>query len=225
MKKKTMLIISLVLSILSLLYFIAEYYGGTRYIKLYRNDTDSYLSNYKTIGKASKDRVVVCFSCTLERIVYIDQFLKSILDQTVRVDEIMLVIDYSEINYIPEKYKKIVSVHGFKKNYDNNSNLICSILTEPDSDTKIILVDPHIVYPLDFIETMVSESDKNPSKIIYGSDTKKLDYGILIKPQFFDDKISKYECGSSQSCSDCLNKYSDAPSSVADCGVFYRIYK
>ncbi len=156
MKKKTMLIISLVLSILSLLYFIAEYYGGTRYIKLDRNDTDSYLANYKTIEKASKGRVVVCFSCTLERLVYIDQFLNSILDQTVRVDEIMLVIDYSEINYIPEKYKKIVSVHGLKKNYDNNSNLICSILTEPDADTKIFLVSPDIIYPLDFIETMVS---------------------------------------------------------------------
>lgn len=225
MKKKTMLVISLVLSILSLLYFIAEYYGGTRYIKLHRNETDSYLDNYKNISKASKHRVVLCFSSSLQGLTRIDPFLNSILDQTVRVDEIMLVISYSEINHIPEKYKKIVSIHGFKKDYDTNASLICSILTEPDADTKIILVDPDIVYPSDFIETMVAESDKHPDKIIYGSDSKKLKYGILIKPQFFDDNISKYECGSSKSCSECLDKYSSTPSSVADCGVFLQTYK
>lgn len=225
MKKKTMLVISLILSVLSLVYFVAEYYGGTRYIKLHSNSTDSYLQNYSAMNKASKDRVVICFATTTADLKHLDPFLNSVLDQSVRVDDIMLVIDYSEIGNVPEKYKKIVSVHGFKKNYDNNSSLITSVLTEPDANTKIILVDPETVYPPDFIETMISESDKQPNNIIYGSNTRTLKYGILVKPLFFDDKISKYECGSTSSCSECLDKYSDTPSSVVDCGNYYQVRK
>jgi hypothetical protein len=224
MKKKTMLVISLILSVLSLLYFVAEYYGGTRYIKLHNNSADSYLQTYSAMDKGSNNRIVVCFHTDSEGLKTIDPFLNSILDQSVRVDDIMLVIDHSKIDNVEEKYKKIVSVHGFKKNYDNNAALIMSILTEPDANTKIILVDPQIIYPVDFIETMISESDKQPNNIIYGSDNRTLKYGILVKPLFFDDKISKYECGSTSSCSDCIDKYSDTPSSVADCGNFYRSY-
>jgi len=219
-----MLLISLIISIISLLYFVFEYYGGVRYIKLHKNNSDDYLQTYTDIQKASNNRVIVCFSTTLDRIRYTDPFINSILDQTVRVDEILLVIQYSDISNIPEKYKKVLSVHGYNKNYDDNANLICSVLTEPDANTKIILVEPNVVYPVDFIETMVSESDKNPDNIIYGSPCKKLKYGILIKPKFFDDNISKYECGSSQSCSECLDTYSGSPSSVVNCGNYYSVY-
>jgi len=221
MKKKTMLVISLILSVLSLVYFIVEYYGGTRYIKLHNYSSDIYLKDYTSSPKISKNRVVVCFHTNSQGLKTLEPFLNSILDQSTRVDDIMLVIDDSEIDNVYEKYKKIVSVHGFKKKYDNNAGLIMSILTEPDANTKIILVDPEIIYPSDFVETMISESDKHPNNIIYGSTTRSLKYGILVKPLFFDNKISKYQCGSSLSCSDCLDKYSDTPSSFADCGNFY----
>lgn len=224
MKKKTMLLISLIISIISLLYFVFEYYGGVRYIKLHRNTYDEYLQNYTDIQKASHNRVVLCFSTSVDRLQYIDPFINSILDQSVRVDEILLIIPYSDITNVPEKYKKVLSVHGYNKNYDDNANLICSVLTEPDANTKIILVEPYVIYPVDFVETMVSESDKNPDNIIYGSESKKVKYGILIKPKFFDDNISKYECGSSQSCSDCLDKYSNNQSSIVSCGNYYEVY-
>lgn len=221
MKKKTMLVISLILSVLSLVYFIVEYYGGTRYIKLHNYSTDRYLQDYTSTPKSSKNRVVVCFHTDSKGVKTLDPFLNSILDQSVRVDDIMLVIDDSEIDNVHEKYKKIVSVHGFKKKYDNNAALIMSVLTEPDANTKIILVDPETIYPPDFVETMISESDKHPNSIIYGSNTRSIKYGILVKPLFFDDKISKYQCGSTVSCSECLDKYSDRQSSFAECGNFY----
>ena len=226
MNKKTILIFSLIFSILTLLYLISDYYGGNRYIVLHVNDSDKYIKNYTKLEKACKGRVVVCFSNNDPDLKGINPFLNSILDQTVRIDEIMLITPYSNIGKIPEKYKKVLSVHGYKKNYDNAANLICSVLTEPDANTKIIIVDSNIVYPQDFIQTLVTESDKNPNKIIYGSPTKETKYGILIKPAFFDDKISKYEEGCSKdSCYQWLNKCTNTSSTVADCGIYYPLWK
>jgi hypothetical protein len=43
---------------------------------------------------------------------------------------------------------------------------------------------------------MVEKSNKNPSRIVYGGKNKNSKWGILVKPEFFDDKISNYEKGS-----------------------------
>jgi hypothetical protein len=226
MNKKTMLIISLIFSILALLYLISDYYGGNRYIIMHMKEHDNYIKNYGKLKKASKERVIVCFSNTDPNLPNINPFLNSILDQTVRIDEIMLITPYHNIEKIPQKYKKILTVHGHHKNYYNVSNLICSVLTEPEANTKIIIVESSIVYPVDFIETMVSESDRNPDKIIYGSENKDVKYGILIKSKFFDDRISKDTINKSSTCCDYLNKYSNSKSSVVvNPGMFYEILR
>lgn len=224
MKKKTVLVFSLILSVASLIYLISDYYGYIRYHKLHMTESDVYIKKYTSLGKPCKDRVVICFSVSIENISRIDPFLNSILDQSVRVDEIMLITAYPDLSKISEKYKKVCSVHGYNKNYDNNAGLICSVLTEPDANTKIIIVSPEIVYPPDFVQTLVAESEKYPDKIIYGSETKEVKYGVLVKPEFFDDEISKYQCGSSSTCSEYLDKYSNIGSTIAKSdGVYYRI--
>jgi hypothetical protein len=214
----------LILSVSSLIYIIADYYGYIRYHKLHMEESDVYIKKYTNLSKACKDRVVICFSVSIQNISRIDPFLNSILDQSVRVDEIMLITAYSDISKISEKYKKVCSVQGYNKNYDNNAGLICSVLTEPDAHTKIIIVSPETVYPPDFVQTLVAESEKHPDKIIYGSETKDVKYGVLVKPEFFDDQISKYQCGSTSTCSEYLDKYSNTQSTLAKCdGVYYTI--
>jgi hypothetical protein len=227
MQKKTVLIISLILSIFSLLYFVTEYYGCHRYVKLHLNNTDFYLKNYTKLVKAAKDRTIICFSATPEQMASMGPFLNSILDQTVRVDEIMLIIPYKNMSKVPEKFKKILSVHGHSKNYDNAANLICSVLTEPEASTKIIVVEPNMVYAQDFVENMVSNSDKNPNKIIYGGPAKDKEtkYGILVKPGFFDDKISKYEEGCAEKgCCPWLDKCTNVSCVFANSGNTYKIW-
>ena len=222
MKKKTSLMISLIISLLSLLYLITDYYGGTRYVLLHNNQMSHYINKYTKLPKASKSRVIVCFSAPACELENMDPFLNSILDQTVRVDEILLITPYDNVEKVSPKYKKILSVNGYKKNYDKAANLVCSVLTEPDATTKIIIIDNSIIYPVDFIETMTSQSDKNSDKIIYGSPTKETKYGILVKPGFFDDKISKYEDGcSKESCCQWLDRCTNISSIVANCGVSF----
>lgn len=195
MSKKAFQIISLFLSILGLLYLILAYYGIIRYIKLHITPSDAYIQNYTKLPKASKDRVTVCFTANEKELKNLKPFINSILDQTVRVDDIALTIPYKDINKIPENLKKVISSYGYSKDYDNAGNLICSVLREPEAETKIIIVEPNMVYGQDFIETMIEETENNPNKIIYGKNDKSPKWGILLKPKFFDDKISDYEKG------------------------------
>jgi hypothetical protein len=223
MQKKTILIISLIISIFSLFYLIFDYYGYIRYVKLHLYDNNLYLKNYVLLPKLNKERIVICFTTTSDNIKNIKPFINSILDQTLRVDEIILILPYDDQKNVPDNIKKILSVQGYKKKYNSSPNVICSVLTEPEATTKIILVEPSIIYSQDFVENMVEASNKNPDKIIYSSNTKQTKYGILIKPKFFDDKISKYE----ETCSntDFLDKCTNNPIFISNSGNILPIWK
>lgn len=196
MAKKAFQIFSLIFSIIALAFMILSYMQITRYLQLHIKSTESYIKKYPTLTRANKERTIVAFTATEDEIKKIRPFLNSILDQTVRVDDIALNIPYKYFGQIPHDIKKIVSVYGYEKDYESAADMICSILREPEGNTKIILVDPGIIYGNDFIETLVDESENNPNKIIYGGYDKTRRSGILIRPSFFDDSICHYEKGS-----------------------------
>lgn len=220
MSKKAIQIISLVFSILGLIYLILAYYGIIRYVKLHVVSTDTYIENYMKLPKASKDRVTVCFTAEAKQLENLKPFINSILDQTVRVDDIALTIPYKDMNKVPENLKKILSSYGYNKDYDNAGNLICSVLREPEAETKIIVVEPNMVYGQDFIETIIEESEKNPDKIIYANKTKDPKWGVLLKPKFFTDKISDYEKG--KGCCPWLEECSQAGSNIIEYSPTYK---
>jgi hypothetical protein len=195
MSKKAIQIISLVLSIAALIYLVLAYYGIIRYIKLHATPTESYIGNYTKLPKESKDRVTICFAANVEELGKLNPFINSILDQTVRVDDIGLTIPYKDMEKVPENLKKVLSMYGYSKDYEDAGNLICSVLREPEANTKIIVVEPDMVYGQDFVESMIEASEKSPDKIIYADKSKQPKWGILLKPKFFDDKISDYEKG------------------------------
>lgn len=201
MNKKIILIFSLIFSIISLIYLFLVQYGVDRYVFLHHFSTESYLEKYPQLDKADKDRVVICFSASEKELKKLKPFVNSLLDQTVRVNEIVLNIPYKDMDKVPSEYKKVLSVRGYSKDYENASNAVCSVLCEPEAKTKIIIVEPGIIYGKDFVQTMVEQSNKNPNKIIYGGKNKK---EMLIKPEFFTDKISEYEKGSK--CCDWIEK-------------------
>lgn len=195
MSKKTFLCLALLLTVISLIYMILSHYEFTRYLKLRSSGVESYVANYTKIPKADKNKVVVVFTATEDQLKKIRPFINSILDQTVRVDEIVLVIPYPLSDKVPEESKKVLSVRGYSKDYDDASHLVSSVLSEPEADTKIILVEPYMVYGKYFIQNMVEKSDENPDKLVYGDKKKDKQYGILIKPKFFDEGICEYQKG------------------------------
>lgn len=220
MSKKAIQIISLVLSVLALIYLVMAHYGMLRYIKLHVTPTETYVSDYMKLPKASKDRVTICFSASVTELSKMKPFINSILDQTIRVDDIGLTIPYKDINKVPKNLKKVLSLYGYTKDYDNAGNLVCSVLREPEANTKIIVVEPNMIYGQDFVESMVEESEKNPDKIIYADKSKLPKWGILLKPKFFDDKISNYEKG--QGCCPWLEKCCQAESDIIDYSPIYK---
>lgn len=186
------LIISLIVSLISLAYLILAYTGVIRRIQIRNGSLESYLKSFPDIPKA-KDRVIVVFSPSEKELENLTPFLNSILDQTVRVHDIVLITPYKNMGKVPEQVKKNFSVRGHSKDYKDANKLVCSVLTEPDAETKVILVEPNVIYDQDFVEKMISSSEKNPDKVVYGSAEKNVKSGILFKPKFFDNKITEYD--------------------------------
>lgn len=217
MHKKTLVIISLVISIVSLIYMFLVYYGVIRYYLLHHRSTEHYFNKYGKIPP-SKDRVVVSFTATPEQLKNLKPFINSILDQTVRVNDIALTVPYKDINKVPDEFKHLLSIYGIKNNYNHANDIIPVILREPDSNTKIIVVNPTMVYGNDFIADMIDESKTGQDTIIYGRiGTNK--YGILIKPAFFTDKIT--ECKNTDQNCTWINKF--APVKEVGCPKTYPV--
>jgi hypothetical protein len=195
--KRAFQIFSLILSIIGVLYLVLSYHGYVRYLSLHMYDTETYIKNYPGLEK-TKGRVVVAFNATEDNINRIKPSVNSILDQGVRVSDIGLTLPYKLYGNIKGSLKKVLSLYGYNKDYKDSQNFVCSVLREPEGETKIILLEPDIIYGEDFIETIVEKSEKNPDKIIY------CNHAILVKPKFFDDKVSCPE--TELTCKDWIKK-------------------
>lgn len=178
MKKKTVVILSLLSALITLIYILGDYYGWNRYFALHLYNPSSYIEVYKKLEKADpKNRVIINFTTTPERLSKLKPLIASLLDQTVQVSEIALTVPYDY--KVPDDISKLVSLYRYKKEYGEMAGLIPVVLRERDADTKIIVVKDDLIYPKDYIQTLVESSEKSPNKIIIG------DGGVLVKPLFF----------------------------------------
>lgn len=189
MKRRTVVILSLLSALFSLVYILSSYYGLNRYLALHIYPLESYTKNYTKLDKASPDRVVVSISTCSNRINKLEPVIKSLLDQTVKVDEIALTIPYS--CKVPDKLSKVLTVYKYSVNYKDNGKLIPPLLREGEKSTKIIIVNDDMIYGKDFIEEMVEENKKENKAIVNKELGSK--YGILVTPEFFDQKVCDYD--------------------------------
>lgn len=183
----------LIVSGLILITFTALYLSGIyRYIYLHITNPEKYLKNYQNLDKADPDnKVVVSITTTPDKISKIKPVLNSILDQTVKIDQIALNIPYSYngVDYqIPEEFKKFVSIYRCGMDYGPGTKLIPTLLREDECGTIIITLDDDQIYGKDFIEKLIYESKKNPNNAIYINENK-CSSGLLVKPEFFDANI------------------------------------
>ena len=156
------------------------YFGIFRYCNIcFFNKINGYIENYHTLDKVDNNRVVIAITSKPKNKKLLNSTLKSILDQTSKVDNIQLNIPSSLDYNIPDNYKKFVNIYKIDGNYKDNIGIIPSLLREKDDNTKIILLKDNIIYGKDFIESMVALSNENPNLAIAYNDT------ILVKPSFF----------------------------------------
>ena len=173
--------------IMSLTIFV-DWFGILRFNKIKNSEGFSdFINNYKNKKKNTKDKVVVSFTTTPERVKNIQPMLNSLLDQSVRVDQIAMNIP-DECNgqkyNVPIEYKNICNIYKAGKDYGSGTKYIPTLLRENECGTKIILLDDDNIYGYDLFEKLIQESEKNPDKCIYAGDKFSGSGGILIKPEF-----------------------------------------
>ena len=178
----------IIITIIPLIITILYYYGITRYIQLHYETPDKYIENYKNLPKISgiDNKIIISFTTTPDRINKLNPMLNSILDQTVKIDQIVLNIPENckgKTYNIPNNYKNIINIITCGKDYGPATKFIPTVLREDNADTIIILLDDDTIYGKDFIENIVEESKKNKDKTIY---SKK---SILLKPSNIEANI------------------------------------
>lgn len=182
-----MKVVFIVLLIIILLILVLLYYLEIlRMFKLKHQDIFNLDKAYSTKNKVLSDsRVVISLTTTPTRIFKCGNMLKSILDQTVRVDAIYLNVPYvSRKNGLPYKIPdfltKLKSVIINRCQDTGPSTKLLPILKLESPKTRIIYLDDDRIYGSKMVESLVSASNKNPNsafcisgyKILWKDDRK-----------------------------------------------------
>jgi hypothetical protein len=172
------------ITIISIIITFLYYFGIIRYLELHICNHKKYLEKYKNLDKASDKKVVISFTTTPEKVKKLKPFINSLLDQTVKVDNIVLNIPKNKEYNIPHEYNNILNIFQIGKDYGDGNKFISTVLREEDNDTIIILLEDNFIYGKDYIETILEEYEKNKCAIINNQ-------SITVIPEFFDMDIFK----------------------------------
>jgi len=167
MKKRTVLIIFIVLTIVSIAWMIIDYLGLLRLYMLKRKSSlENLIKQYSSIERAGKpdEKIVISFSVSEKNKERLINFINSILDQTVRVDDIIAVNntkgDLSEI-------KDVAKIIPCGIDYGNLNKVIYPLIREKNNDAIIISLDENTIYDKDYIEKMYELQKSRPQTLLY----------------------------------------------------------
>ena len=189
MEKKTIIIISIIATIISMIYLLLQYFGLLRYTSMYLFSHKSYVENYTKLDRIEKTkRVVISLTTTPEKMKHLTPVINSLLDQTVKVDLISLVVPDEPEYEFPKNLKDSVTIFKTQQNNGCLTPLLSSLIREEESTTIIIILGDNQIYGKDFIETLLEESVNNPTSIIYMNKKDLIDMKrvVLFKTEFFD---------------------------------------
>lgn len=182
----------IIFTILIIIITIFSYFGFFRYIALHFRSSETYIKKYSNLPKADKNRVVISFTTTPDKINKLRPMLNSLLDQTVKVDQISLTIPYisnGKSYNIKDEYKDIINIFRTVKDYGPGTSYIPALLREEESGTKIIYLSDNQIYGKNLIASLIEGSNKNPNKAIYTKENMDPRGGVLIQTEFFDTNI------------------------------------
>lgn len=192
MTKRYLIILSIILSIISGIYIILSYFGITRYWMLKLQNPGTYIEKYSNLPNMNEKRIVLSFTTTPDNLDKIKPMINSILDQTIKVNQIALVTPY---HYNGQKYdfppyiKKVANNFPSGKDYGLGTKLIPILLREKESDTIIIAINDNYIYGKDFIETIIQAVQDNPNTVLVDNNHST----IVLKPEYFDSDIINRE--------------------------------
>jgi hypothetical protein len=173
MSKHVLLILSV---IFSFIYTLMVYYSMDRYLTLYFTSTEGYSKEYMKLDKADdKGNVSVIISasprCCGRRL---DVVLSSILDQTVKVDKIL--VDISECDFV-----RIPVLEGGVVEFLRDREKLVDIVRESDADTRFVFLQDDVIYGKDFLQNILEKSLEKPDKIVVGK------YAVLVRRSMLED--------------------------------------
>ena len=177
---------TIILLLFGIIVFLTIYYNIYRYIKIHFDDESEYIKNYRKLKKCKDCRIVISLTTIPERINLIKPVIKSLLDQSVKVDQIVINLPKmckDETYDVPDDLKNMCNIITCGRDYGPGTKFIPTILREQQSDTIIIMVDDDYIYGYDFIETILDEYEKNPECAIV------MNEAILLKPEFLDTDV------------------------------------
>lgn len=208
--------LQILFSICSILYLILAYYGYIRYLSLHMLPCEKYAKTYLEVPRAlGKSKIIISIGTDNTDFEHLKPTLNSILDQTVRPDQIILSNSIGKMPNIPSflQTNKILILHNLQADYKQLNPLLSPLSREKDAETKIIIISESQIYGTDFVETLVEESDKLPNSVVfvkgynakkslekgervstpYDNDVIDVSGGVLIKPKFFEEDILDIE--------------------------------
>jgi hypothetical protein len=189
MGKRKLIIITIISTIISLAIIFLSYFGIIRYYLIKYKSPKSYISDYNMLNKTDT-KTIIAINTTPQRIRKIRPMINSILDQTIRVDNIILVVPQDDIDTgytIPSDIKKIAILFPRGKNYGTEfaNSIIPMLLSQKEYNTTIITLLDNIIYGKDYLETLLIEGKKYKDTVI----CDKKHRSILFKSEYYDSSI------------------------------------
>ena len=170
----------IIISIISILFSLFIFFEIFRYIQLHFSKSDKYIEQYKNLDPASKDKkVIISLGGNDKDIKNFQPVLNSLLDQTVRVNNIYINLYQENDDMNTDDLSKVANIFKCGTDYKNSCKFIPTALREDKNDTIIILLDKDVIYGKTFIENLVDEYDKNKKSIISN-------HGMLITADMID---------------------------------------
>ena len=153
----TWILAFLIITCLALGYIFLAYFGVFR--KLMINcvrEPENYIKSYRELEKVEgayeKYKFVISLSTTPEDISKMKPVISSLLDQTIKVDEICINIPPDAVGIIPAYIEKCVRIYKINKDYGPSNNIIPTLLREKDANTVLMALENDVIYGKNFIE-------------------------------------------------------------------------
>ena len=154
--------------------------------------TENFINKYEKLPTYNTKNVSIIISTEPEKINSLKPVINSILNQTMKVNRIILTLSQKnsdQTDLIPEYMKKVIGIYDMGKNSKNwCRDVLPILLSEEEEDSTLIILKDNTVYGMDFIEKLLTKSENNPDSVLVASKNN----AILLKPTHYNyEDISK----------------------------------
>jgi len=175
---------------------VLTYYGYTRLLLLDIKDVKTYITPYFKLSKADEHNKVVIF-IDVEKGEQINRkTFKSLLDQTVKVDEINYLCP--ESIQAPSDLSVITNFCYKSENAKSVDDIIKECIKHPrEKNCRILIVKNGNIYGKDFVEKIIDgyNSQNKKNLVFFGDESKIIKYGVVYNIDIdfdnYDEQIIK----------------------------------